>query len=350
MRTYYEILGVPRDASADEIKRAYRKLAHAYHPDKPGGDEAKFREVNEAYRVLVDEKKRAQYDRFGRVSDEAAPGGGGNPFADFGFDVSFGGGGPVDFGDVFETMFGGRRRTVHRRGADLEVTEKVTLEEAVRGTTRTIRFTTRVVCETCAGKGHAAEKGLESCAACGGKGEVRESKRTFFGNFSSIVTCSSCGGTGQIPKEACVACAGSGRLKAERVVTIEIRPGVADGQIVKVKGVGEAGERGAESGDLYVHIGVKPHRRFVRLGEDLVVEVEVSIFDLILGRKVKVPTLFSGEIEVEVPKGFSLRDELKVPKFGATPRGRLIVRLTVRVPESVPQKVKKLLEDLRGEW
>lgn len=355
MKDYYKILGVEKGASEEEIKKAFRKKAHEYHPDKAhGGDEAKFKEVNEAYQVLGDKSKREYYDRFG--SEPQAGFGGGNPFAGFngaqGFDmngVDFG-----DLGDIFETFFGGgmgRRseRKTYRQGSDLETAAEITLDEAFRGTYKDIHIRTYVTCGACGGKGGDPAEGMEKCATCNGRGEIREEKRTFFGSFSQVKTCSKCQGFGEIPKKVCGTCKGSGRVQGDRKISLEIVPGIADGQIVQIKGAGEAGERGAGTGELYVRIRIKPHPIFERQGDDLVVKKEVSVLGLLLNKKIEVETISGKKIEVEVIPGSDLKKPIRVkgegmPRFGRIGHGDLLVDLVIKAPKKPSGKLKEALE------
>lgn len=358
-KDYYKILGVTKTASEDEIKKAYRKLAHQYHPDKAGGDEKKFKEINEAYQILSDKNKRATYDRFG-TADMPGFGGQGGGFnaqqwgAGFGFDPSqFSDMG--DLGDMMESIFEGMgvrsRRKTYETGADLEIQEDISLEEAFRGVTRSLKLRTLVQCEKCKGKGAEVGSGFEKCATCDGRGEVREQKRSFFGTFSQVAACTKCHGTGEIPKKACSTCKGSGRIEADRDIRIEILPGIADNQIIKIKGAGEAGERGTAAGDLYVRVRVRPHSRFERRAANLVVSQELKVTDLLLGKKIEVPTIAGGKISVEVPAGFNLKENLRIPNegmphFNSYGRGDLYVNFTIRAPKKLDGKARKALEDL----
>ena len=324
-KDYYKILGINQNASEEEVKKAFRQLAHKYHPDK-GGDEKRFKEINEAYQVLSNKEKRAQYDRFGQVFEgQAGPAGfgfgpfsSGSPFGEIHFD--FDSGGFSDLGDIFDAFFEGlcvkqKRRTYHR-GSDIQVIQEISLEEAFRGAEKDVRFGVLVRCEKCQGLGHDAKAGYSECSLCGGRGEVRESRRTFFGNFEQVKTCGGCHGNGQIPKKICDSCRGAGRVKGERLVKIEIRPGVADSQIIKVKAMGEAGERGAEQGDLYVRIKIQPHPIFERQADDLIVEKQVKLIDLLLGKKISVPTISGGKIHLEIPADWDIKDNLRIPGEG----------------------------------
>lgn len=350
MKDYYDILGIEKTASEEEVKKAYRKLAHQYHPDKPGGDEGRFKEINEAYQVLSDKNKRSQYDRFGSSFDA-----GGNPFAGFnGANFDFNDLGAMGFGDIFETIFsqmgGAGRGPVYHKGSDLEIGAEISLEEAVLGAKMPIAFRTQLTCDKCEGKGHDPKKGFSKCSVCGGKGEIRETKKTFFGNFSQVSICKECRGTGELPNEVCDKCKGSGRTVGERKVDIEIHPGVMDGQIIKIKGMGEAGERGSDTGDLYVRVRVRPHPAFTRSGNDLVTTKEVPISDVLLGRPIKIRTIRGKDVEVSVVPGGSLRSEIRIKGEGVGPKGDLVVLLDVHTPKKLDSKLKKILEDFKGEW
>lgn len=378
MKDYYKILGVQKAASDEDIKKAYRKLAHQYHPDKAGGDENKFKEINEAYQVLSDRAKRAQYDRFGTAEPFGytqggpfgATGGGpgyggwggssGQPgWEDFGF--SAGGrdfGDMGDLNDIFESFFEGLGVRPHRRtyekGGDLEAVEEITLEEAFRGAVKNLRIRTYAPCEHCQGKGADASAGFSTCSVCSGQGEIREQKRTFFGSFSQVKICDKCRGSGQVPNKVCNFCKGSGRVMAERQVKVEILPGVENGQLIKIKGAGEAGERGTGSGDLYVRIKVKPHAVFERHGADLLVKKELKIFNLLLGKKLEIPTISGGKIYAEIPAHFNLKENLRVagegmPRFGSYGRGDLLLNFVIKAPKKLGDKAKKILEELEKE-
>jgi molecular chaperone DnaJ len=375
-KDYYNILGVAKTASEDEIKKAYRKLAHEYHPDKASGNEAKFKEINEAYQVLSDKAKRTQYDRFGSADPmggfRGTPsgfqygGGAGTPpdWEGFGFDPQ-NMGEMGDFGDLFESIFEGMgmgtRRKTYERGNDLEVREEITLEEAFRGVTKSLRINALTQCEKCKGKGAEAGVGFEKCGKCDGRGEVREQRRTFFGTFSQVAACDRCNGAGEVPKKPCSVCKGSGRIAMAREIKVEILPGIEDNQLIKIKNMGEAGKRGATAGDLYVRVRIRPHHLFARHGHDLVVTQELRVLDLLLGKRVEVPTISGKKISVEIPANFNLRDNLRIsgegmPQFGASSfagfsagRGDLLVNFIVKAPKKPSSKAKKLFEELEKE-
>lgn len=366
MKDYYKVLGVSRTATEDEIKKAYRRLAHQYHPDKAGGDEKKFKEVSEAYQVLSDNGKRAQYDRFGQVFEGGAGGFGGQagPMPGWDFSGFSAQGGPAsgwgdmgDLGSVFETIFeqfGGGRTKTYTRGSDLEMIETIILEEAFRGISKKIAFKAHAVCGKCAGLGHDKSHGVKECQTCGGRGQVREQRRTFFGNFSQVQSCAACRGSGYIPNKICGDCSGAGRIKKERELEIRIAPGVADGQILKVAGGGEAGERGAAAGDLYVVIRVKSHPIFTRRENDLFVVKEIKMVDVFLRQPIKLKDIGGQEISVEIPANWRLNEKIRIagrgmPKFGGSSRGDLFIQLEIRTPGHISTKARKLLEELDGE-
>jgi molecular chaperone DnaJ len=374
-KDYYNILGVNKSASDDDIKKAYRKLAHQYHPDKTGGDDKKFKEINEAYQVLSDKNRRMQYDRFG-TAEPFGQGGGGFPgggfpggqgnvqWGGFGFDPSqfngqFNGADMGDLGDMMESIFEGfgvgPRRKTYEKGADLELQEQITLEEAFRGIVKNIKLRTLVQCEKCKGKGAEPGSGFEKCTTCDGRGEIREEKRSFFGSFSQVRTCSKCHGTGEIPKKACRTCHGSGRVESDRDIRLEILPGIEDNQLIQIRAAGEAGERGTAAGDLYVRVRVKPHSVFERHGANLVVSRELNVVDLLLGRKIEVPTIAGGRVSIEIPAGFNLKENFRIvgegmPHFNTSsifgaPRGDLYVNFVIKAPKKLDGKARKVLEE-----
>ncbi|MDD5098763.1 MAG: DnaJ C-terminal domain-containing protein [Candidatus Colwellbacteria bacterium] len=351
MKDYYETLGVSKNASDEEIKKAYRRLAHQYHPDKPGGDESRFKEINEAYQVLSNKSKRAQYDRFGSSFEGA----GGNPFGGFtnvNFDFNDIGG--MGFGDIFGSIFSDMAQATARprdqRGSDMELRMEISLEEAVSGKKAPVSVRTRISCDKCAGKGHFPEKGFTKCSKCGGKGEIRETRRTILGSFSQVSVCGECRGSGEIPKSVCSNCKGTGRIIGDRKIDIDIVPGVREGQIIKIKEMGETGERGATSGDLFVVVHIREHSVFERRGDDLLMVKKVPISDIVLGKKIKVKTIKGEEKEIEVPPGASLRGEFRIKGGGATSRGDLVVLLDVSSPKKIDKETKKILEDKGSEW
>lgn len=366
-KNYYKILGVSKSASEEEVKKAFRRLAHEHHPDK-GGDEKKFKEINEAYQVLSNREKRAQYDRFGAIFEGAAgpgagfgfgPFGAGSPFGEIRFDFDnseFG-----DLGDIFDAFFEGlgvkQKRKTYHRGSDVQILEEITLEEAFYGTEKNINYETMVRCPKCDGVGHDSRAGFSECAQCAGRGEIKENRRTFFGNFEQVRACGECHGTGRVPKKICDNCRGAGRIKGKKLIKVQIRPGIQNEQIIKIKAGGEAGERGAEEGDLYARVRIKPHPVFERRGDDLIIKKEIKLTDLLLGKKIEVSTISGNKLKMEVPPDFDLRNNLRIsgegmPRFSPSAgggRGDLIIELKVKTPKKLSAKAKKILEDMEKE-
>lgn len=364
-KNYYEILGVAKGATDDEIKKAYRKLAHKYHPDKQGGDEAKFKEINEAYQVLSDKTKRQQYDQFGQTFEQARAGGQGQGFGGFDFSgfQGFGqqGQGGFDFqdfgfedifSDIFGGAFGGKRRTRKKSGKDVQVDIEITFEEMVRGTKRTINLYKRTVCDKCHGTGGEPEAKKETCPTCHGNGQIRQTMQSFLGSFSQVSTCPTCKGAGEIYSEKCKKCGGDGRIKSEESIDVDIPAGIQDGQTVSLEGQGEAGEQGAPSGNLYLNIKVAPHHKFNREGNTIISSEHITFSQAVLGDKIMVDTI-NGKIKMKVPAGtqsgevFKIRDE-GVPFLGRRGRGDHLVKIIVDIPKNLSRKQKELIEELRN--
>jgi len=362
-KDYYKILGVDRNASQEEIKKAYRRLAHKYHPDKAGGDEQKFKEINEAYQVLSDENKRRQYDQFGRVFEGAAGAG-----PQWGFDFSQGFGSNVNFdfsdfdfgddlGDFFSNIFGGFREKKRKKvqyGSDIRLVIEISLEEAATGVKKEIEYETMVKCEKCHGLGYEPGSAFKTCPMCNGKGEIREVKQSFFGTFSRIKVCPECLGEGKIPEKVCPVCRGHGRVKGKKKVLLNIEPGINDGQIIRIAQAGEDGEKNGPPGDLYVEVRIKPHPLFKREGVDLIYETNISVVDAILGTEIEVPTIYGKKLIVKIPNGIEHGKLLRVknkgmPHFGRRGYGDLLIRVKIKIPKHVSPRVKKLLEELRDE-
>jgi molecular chaperone DnaJ len=364
-KDYYDILGVSKNASEDEIKKAYRKLAHQHHPDKKGGDEAKFKEINDAYSVLSDKGKRQRYDQFGHAGGGAnagqgfgGHGAGGFDFGGFrqgagGFGFDFNGGG---FEDLFSEMFGGAARggtrTRPRAGADIQVDVEITFEEMAKGVAKEIRLRKSVSCDVCGGTGGKPGSEKKTCPTCQGAGQVKRTVRSFLGVFTQVETCATCHGRGTVFAEQCVKCHGEGRVKDEQTVSVEIPAGIQNGQTVSLPGYGEAGEPGASAGDLFVTVRVKPHPAFERKGDDVVSTAEISFAQAALGDKIRVRTL-EGDVNMKVPAGtqsgeiFRIRDK-GIPHLGKWGRGDHLVKVVVRVPKKLDREQKKLIEKLRS--
>jgi len=358
---YYEILGVPRNASQDEIRKAYLKLAHKYHPDKTGGDkeaETKLKEVNEAYDVLKNPEKRKRYDQFGHMGEQMGAGGGGDPFSGFG---GFGGGGPggmgggqgfeAPFEDLFDVFFGrgggGRRRPGAMPGNDLEYRVSITLKEAATGVRKTIRFNRMESCPDCNGSGAAPGSSPKACPDCGGSGQVRRSQ----GFFSITQTCARCKGRGQTIDKSCGKCGGGGRVRIQRELPVDLPAGVSTGSRLRVAGEGEPGENGGPRGDLHLYIEVEPHPIFERQGNDIICEVPISFPQAILGDTIRVPTL-KGEAELKVPAGtqsgtmFRMRN-LGIPDVRGYQKGDQMVRVQVETPTKLNKEQKEIIERFR---
>lgn len=344
MRDFYAVLGIDRAASQEEIKRAFRRLARENHPDVKRDDPhagERFKEINEAYQVLGDPERRAQYDRFGTVPP-----------------VSPGEGGFGPFEDIFDMFFGGRARRTRDAadpGADLRYDLELTLGEAAAGVEKTIEVERLETCPSCFGTGAERGSAPEQCPTCEGAGEVRYAQRTIFGSFTQVGTCATCGGTGTVIRHPCAQCRGSGRAAASRALSVNIPPGVDSGMRLRLAGEGEAGARGGPRGDLYVFLHVRPHPVFERRGRDLICAVPISIVQAALGDEVEIPTL-DGAVRQAVPPGVQPGTVLTVRGRGMPDarggRGDLHVRLDVRVPEHLSAEERKALlqfANLRGE-
>ena len=354
-RDYYEILGIHKDASADEIKKAFRKLAVKYHPDKDGGDEAKFKEANEAYEVLKDAQKRQRYDQFGHAGVGGASGnggyGGGNPFEGFqgfgngqGFEFNFGDGG---LGDMFGSFFGGQSQGGPTRGRDVETSINLTFEEAVFGVEKTLSLTLEDTCTHC--KGSTAEPGyeLKTCPTCKGSGQQMRVMNTIFGAMQQAVTCDTCRGRGKIPEKECTVCHGKGTERRKQEINLKVPAGVDDGATIRLRERGEA-MRGGAKGDLYVQLRVKPHKKFTREGDLILSEEHISMIDAALGTEIEVETV-DGNVRMKVPAGTQSGTDFKlsnhgVPHLKRDTRGSHIVSIIVDTPTKLSKKQKDLLE------
>lgn len=369
-QNYYDILGVSKSASADEIKKAYRKLAHKYHPDKGEGNDAKFKEVNEAYQVVSNPEKRSQYDQYGQTFEQAQRNGGGPGygagFGGFGGQNPFGGGFggfggegvEFDLGDIFGDIFGSResRQARRNRGIDLEMPLTISFEDSVFGVKKTITLEKKDKCKICDGTGAHPGTKVVTCPTCHGQGQIKTQRNTIFGAVSSAVSCDKCGGDGKIPESPCDNCKGEGVLRQEKTLEVTIPGGIDNNQRIRVNGEGEVGYRGSQAGDLYLLIRVKPHKDFARDGFNLHTEIPISFTQAALGSKVKVITL-DGDIELKIPAGTQPNKVFKISGKGVTyvgssKRGDLLVTVRVVVPNKLTKKEAELfkqLAELNGE-
>lgn len=358
-KDYYKILGVPRNATKDEIKKAYRTLAHKYHPDK-GGDEQKFKEVSEAYRILADDGKRSQYDQFGRVFEGAGREQGGFEWPG-GFRMDFGEGGgfaDFDFSDIFEDFFGGgggamRSKPRDRRGKDIRTGIEVTFEESILGGKREIELEKLSRCARCNGSGGEPGTEMKNCPTCNGRGNVQKTQRTFLGSFTQVSTCTVCLGTGKRPENPCTQCRGRGVEDMREELEVFIPKSVRDGEILKITGKGEASLSGGVPGDLYLTIHVLPHKHFRRQGDDVIMQLPLKLSQAILGDTAEVEAL-DGALRVKIPEGTQAGDILRVRGRGAYTasgygRGDLLIEVKVEIPKRAGKRLKEIIQEMKKE-
>lgn len=349
MKDYYKILGVERSSTPDDIKKAFRKLAAKYHPDKKGGDEAKFKEVSEAYAVLSNSKKRAEYDSYGRSYSGATGGWGAAPGGSYGA-----GGFEFDLNDIFEgfgDIFGGGQRGGGKpRGRDISIDIELSLKEAAFGAKRKILLTKNNLCSVCSGSGGDPKSGTEPCATCNGNGKIRETRQSVLGTFTTVRECATCEGTGSIPKVACDTCKGQGVVRSQEEIEVSVPAGIEHGEMIRMTGRGEGAKNGT-SGDLYIKVHVQKHDSITRDGLHLRSTLAVKLTDAILGASYTVETL-DGPVKVSVPKGVKSGDILRIREKGVSDgsrRGDFLVRVVVDIPQKLTRRAKKLIEELREE-
>lgn len=348
MENYYTTLGVDRNASVEEIKKAYRRLAHKYHPDKTGGDEDKFKEVNTAYQVLSDQEKRAQYDQFGQTFDNA---GGAGPF-NGGFNVNMDD--FADLGSIFDQFFGGstkRRSSVEARGRDVQIDLIIDFAESAAGTTKEMTHRLYLTCERC--HGNKAEPGtpIKKCHHCKGQGFISKTRSTMLGVFAQNISCPVCGGEGSTPSTPCTKCHGAGRELRNRTLSVAVPAGIANGQTIRLSGKGEAPSTAGSPGDLFVTVHVRPHRTLLRDGDNVICRADISFVDAALGISVKVDTL-SGNQDVVVPSGTQPGAVITLPGLGfpsihSARRGNQLVNVNVVIPKKLSRIQKNLLQQYR---
>ncbi len=371
-KDYYELLGVTKSASQDEIKKAFRKLAHKYHPDKSNGDDKKFKEINEAYQVLSKPEKRKQYDQFGQSFSGAGPGG--MNWQDFaransqgGFDFNQGSNGQsanFDFGDLgdiedlFSGIFGGgfssaRGGARSKKGLDLEVRLVIDFKEAVFGVKKEIEIEKDVVCSSCGGSGGAQGSKIDVCSKCQGSGFVEILQRSFFGAVRNRQICPDCSGRGKIYAKKCKECSGQGIVKKRVRIPIEIPAGADDSVTLKMAGQGQVGANGTIAGDLYIRINIQPQNKFDRRGDDIFEEMNIGFTQASLGGKIKITTVH-GDVDLKIPAGIQSGSVLKlsgegVPHMNRRGRGDHLIKVVIETPKNLSRKQKKLLEELQGE-
>ena len=353
-KDYYSVLGIDKSATKDDIKKAFYKLAAKYHPDKKGGDESKFKEVNEAYQVLSDEKKRKEYDTYGQTFNGQGPQAGGfggfggfnqSDFANMQFDFG-------DLGDIFGDMFGGAGSR-QKRGRDISLELDIPFTESIFGTERNVLLSKVNTCKTCTGTGAKPGTKLKTCTTCNGQGKIHDVKKTFMGNFQTVRTCDACRGTGKIPEERCADCRGAGVVNSREEVNIKVPAGIANGEMMRMTQMGEATAGGA-TGDLYVKINVTPHKVWKREGNDLVIAHSIKLTDALLGAKYTIDGL-DGPIEIDIPVGASTGEILRVRTRGVPhihdkhKRGDVLVKLDIHMPKKLSKKAMAFIEGLQEE-
>jgi len=351
-KDYYELLGIEKTASQDEIKKAFRKKAMEYHPDKNNGDDTKFKEINEAYSVLSDEKKRQNYDNFGSA-DGGAGFGGAQGFGGFDFSQAQGFGGQgfeFDLGDIFGDMFGGGSRTKRNEsGQDIQIELNISFEESVLGVEKKIRLEKDILCDNCHGTGAEKDSKIKKCDVCGGAGSTHTVQNTPFGQIQRQQVCEKCKGKGEIPEKLCSVCNGNGVKRGEEKIDIHIPAGVEDGQRLRVSGKGYEKADG-QNGDLYIYISVEHDSRFKRVNNDLFVQEEISFSTAVLGGEKNIKAI-AKDIKIKIPAGIQCGEKLKIRGEGVQGRakGDLYVEIKVSVPKKLSRAYKKLVEELKKE-
>jgi len=356
MKDYYDLLGVSKNATTDEIKKAFNRLAFKYHPDRPDGDEKKFKEINEAYQILNNPETRSRYDQFGQAGVSGAGSNYGPNVnwsnADFDFDIN----------DLFSSFFtGGATRQSHRKrsehkykGQDQEMELEINLEEAALGAEKEISFRTYIKCASCQGKGHEPNSGFKTCSKCHGEGVIRETRRTFLGEFAQITDCSVCRGTGKVSEKTCKTCGGDGRLYATKKIKINIPAGIRSQEVMRINGAGEAGQYGNTSGDLLIVIKIKPHNLFRREGDDLFCDLKINFTEAVLGTEKNISLIDKKTVSLTIPEGIESGSILKLKNKGikhinSIGQGDLYVRVKIDTPKKVSRQMRELLERLEKE-
>ncbi len=354
-KDYYKILGLEKGSSKDEVKKAFRKMAAKYHPDKASGDEEKYKEVTEAYAILGDDKKKAEYDTYGHAFSNggggAGAGFGGFNWGDFaqqsgGFNA---GGFEFDLNDIFENFgFGGGRR--QERGRDVSIDINLTFSESVFGVTRKVLITKNNTCTYCDGSGAKAGTEKVSCTTCGGNGKIRETRQSVMGSFSTVRECTDCHGTGKVPKELCEHCRGAGVSRTQEEISIKVPAGIQNGEVIRMTGRGEATASG-QPGDLYIKVHAEGHKSIRREGSTLYSNLPIKLTDAILGGSYRVETL-DGTIDVKIPAGIAHGELIRIKDKGVPSdrgRGDFMVKVSIEIPKKLSKKAQKLIEELKEE-
>lgn len=350
MKDYYTILEVEKSATKDEIKKAFRKLASKYHPDKKTGDEAKFKEISEAYSVLSDDKKRAEYDTYGRSYAGGNAGGfnwqqgGFGQGAEFDINDIF-----ENFGDMFGGGFGGGRGHREARGSDISIDIQLTFKEAIFGTKRTVTLTKNNVCDTCEGSGAKKGSDMATCTTCNGNGKIRETRQSVLGAFTTVRECVDCNGKGKVPKEKCEDCKGHGIKRTSEQIEITVPAGIENGEMIRMTARGEAISNGTP-GDLYIKIHVERHAKIIRDGQNLVSILNIKLSDALLGGSYQVETL-DGVVTLKIPEGIKHGETLRIKNKGVPDgarRGDFMVKIAIDIPQKLSKEAKKLIEELKN--
>lgn len=359
MKDYYEILGIPKGSPKDEVKKAFRKMAAKYHPDKKTGDEEKYKEVTEAYSVLNDDKKKAEYDTYGHAFSNGGGGGGGGAqgagagFGGFdfsGFQQGNAGGFEFDLNDIFQGFGFGGQQARSQRGRDVSIDINLTFKESIFGVTRKVLLTKNNTCTFCEGSG--AKKGSEKidCTTCAGNGKVRETRQSIMGSFTTVRECDDCNGTGKVPKEKCTHCSGTGVSRTQNEISINVPAGIQNGEVIRMTGQGEAMPNG-QPGDLYIKVHAESHATIKRDGSTLSTHLPIKLTDALLGGTYRVETL-DGTVDVKIPAGISHGELLRIKERGVPSdrgRGDFMVKVSIETPKKLSRKAQKLVEELREE-
>jgi molecular chaperone DnaJ len=359
-KDYYNILGVQKNASKEEIKKAFHKLAHEHHPDKNKGDDKKFKEVNEAYQVLSNDQKRTQYDQFGSADGPMGSAGQGYQGGFGGFDFSgfqqggFNMGDMGDIGDIFGDFFSGgmgRGTKNSRRGRDIQTEMDLSFEESIFGINRKVLITKQSICDICKGSGGKVGTKMKNCNSCNGKGQIKEVRRSILGSFSTTRICENCQGQGKIPTEKCSNCSGQGVYRKQKEISIDVPAGINDTEILRMTGQGEEVQNG-QPGDLYIKINVKGHSVYHRDGLNLIMDLPINLTDALLGFNYNLKTLEGNNIEVKIPEGINHNELLRVRGKGVPSsrgRGDIILRIKIKMPAKLSRRQKEIIEDLKKE-